>query len=247
MQRIVRRNFLKASVALAAASSLVRPAIARGQTLTVWWNQGFYPAEDAAFHNLVAAWEKASGNTVNLTLLPGQALNEKIISALTSGEVPDLMYADNAPAQIIPQNAWHDKLLDVGDVVDTQKTELSATALQSSRFYNAVEKKRAFYGVPFKGATLNMPVWKSLIEKAGYKMSDMPKTWDAFFDFFEPVQNKLREQGHASHLWPGLHAVHHRRRPQQPVQPVPGGLWRRRHRLARRSAAHQGSRRCARR
>jgi multiple sugar transport system substrate-binding protein len=194
MRGIVRRDLLKASVGLAAVVSLARPAVARGQTLTVWWNQGFYPAEDAAFRTLIAAWEKASGNTINLTLLPGQALNEKIISALTSGEVPDLMYADNAPGQIIPQNAWHGRLVDVSDVVETQKKELSDTAIQSSQFYNAEEKKRAFYGVPFKGATLNLPIWKSLIEKAGYKVSDIPKTWDAFFDFFEPIQTKLRDQ-----------------------------------------------------
>ncbi|HEY1413718.1 MAG TPA: ABC transporter substrate-binding protein, partial [Rhodopila sp.] len=179
MRGVVRRDLLKASVGLAAVSALSRPAVARGQTITVWWNQGFYPAEDAAFRSLIADWEKTSGNTVNLTLLPGQALNEKIISALTSGEVPDLMYADNAPGQIIPQNAWHDRLLDVGDVVATQRTQFSDTAIQSAQLYNAEEKKRAFYGVPFKGATLNLPVWKSLVEKAGYKVSDMPKTWDA--------------------------------------------------------------------
>jgi len=194
MGDVVRRDLLKAAAGLAAVSTLSRPALARGQTITVWWNQGFYPAEDEAFRTLVAAWEKESGNTVNLTLLPGQALNEKIISALTSGEVPDLMYADNAPAQIVPQNAWHDKLVDVGDVVESQKQEFSQTALQSSEFYNAEEKKRAFYGVPFKGASLNLPVWKSLVEKAGYKVSDMPQTWDAFFDFFEPVQTKLRKK-----------------------------------------------------
>ena len=200
MRGIVRRDLLKVSAGLAAASALARPAVARGQTVTIWWNQGFYPAEDKAFRDLIAEWEKASGNTVNLTLLPGQALNEKIISALTSGEVPDLMYADNAPGQIIPQNAWHGKLLDVGDVVETQKKEFSATAIQSSQFYNAGEKKRAFYGVPFKGASLNLPMWKSLIEKAGYKVSDLPKTWDAFFDFFEPVQTKLRKQ-HMRHTY----------------------------------------------
>jgi ABC-type glycerol-3-phosphate transport system substrate-binding protein len=123
------------------------------------------------------------------------ALNEKIVSALTTGHVPDLMYADNAPAQIIPQSVWDGKLADVTDVVETQKSELSATALQSAQFYNNVEKKRSFYGVPFKGATLNIPTWKSLIEKAGYKVSDIPKTWDPFYAFFEDVQKKLRAQG----------------------------------------------------
>ncbi len=49
--------------------------------------------------------------------------------------------------------------------------------------------------MPFKGATLNIPVWKSLVEKAGYQVSDIPKTWDAYFDFFETVQKKLREKG----------------------------------------------------
>ena len=192
---VARRNLLIGSLGLMTAASLGKPALAKGQNITVWWNQGFYPEEDQAFRNLIADWEKSSGNTVNLSLISGQALNEKIVSALTSGDVPDLMYSDNGPAQIVPQNAWHDKLLDVTDIVETQKSELSPTALQSSQFYNAVEKKRGFYGVPFKGATLNMPVWRSLIEQAGYKISDLPKTWDAFFDFFEPVQKKLRAKG----------------------------------------------------
>src|SRR6185437_11351856 len=200
MTAIKRRTLLQGSAAVLAASSLAMPAIAKGQTITVWWNQGFYPAEDAAFRSLVSAWEKSSGNTIDLTLLPGQALNEKIISALTSGEVPDLMYADNGPAQILPQNSWKNKLLDLTDIVDTQRKELSQTAIQSAQFYNAEEKKRGYYGVPFKGASLNLPIWKSLIEKAGYKVSDMPKTWDAFFDFFEPVQTKLRAQ-HMRHTY----------------------------------------------
>lgn len=200
MHGVVRRDVLKGSLGLAAATALSRPALAKGKTLTVWWNQGFYPEEDAAFHNLIKGWEKATGNTVDVSMIPGQTLNDKIISALTSGDVPDLMYADNGPAQIVPQNAWHDKLLDVTDVVETQKSELSPTALDSSQFYNNVLKRRAYYGVPYKGATLNIPVWKSLVEKAGYKIEDMPKTWDAYFDAFEPMQKKLRAK-HMRHLY----------------------------------------------
>lgn len=195
MTGIARRDLLKGPAGLLAASALAKPALARGQTLTIWWNQGYYPAEDAALRNLVAAWERQSGNRVNLTLLPGQALNKKITSALASGEVPDVMYADDAPAQIVPQNAWKGRLVDVSDVVETVKSILSPTAIESSQFYNAVEKKRAFYGVPYKGATLNLPAWRSLIEKAGYRVNELPKRWDDFFNTFKPIQRKLRKLG----------------------------------------------------
>ena len=40
-------------------------------------------------------------------------------------------------------------------------------------------------------------VWQSLVEKAGYKIEDIPKTWDAYYDFFKEVQKKLRAQGSA--------------------------------------------------
>ena len=38
-------------------------------------------------------------------------------------------------------------------------------------------------------------IWGSLVEKAGFKISDIPDNWDAFIDFFKPVQKKLQEQG----------------------------------------------------
>ena len=38
-------------------------------------------------------------------------------------------------------------------------------------------------------------IWGSLVEKAGFKMSDIPNKWDAFIDFFKPVQKKLQAQG----------------------------------------------------
>jgi multiple sugar transport system substrate-binding protein len=38
-------------------------------------------------------------------------------------------------------------------------------------------------------------IWRPLVEKAGYSMEDLPKTWDAYYDFFKDVQKKLRAQG----------------------------------------------------
>jgi multiple sugar transport system substrate-binding protein len=87
------------------------------------------------------------------------------------------------------------KLVDVSDVVETQKEEYTETALLNTYCYNNITKQRSFYGVPFTTAALPNHVWRPLVEKAGYKIEDIPKTWDAYYDFFKEVQKKLRAQG----------------------------------------------------
>ena len=47
------------------------------------------------------------------------------------------------------------------------------------------------------------------------RMSDIPNTWDAFIDFFMPVQKKLQRTGHAAHLCHRLRGQHDRQRPDQ--------------------------------
>jgi multiple sugar transport system substrate-binding protein len=196
MSKISRRSLIGAPLGLATAGGLARPYIANAAATTaaVWINQGFVPAEDVAFRKTAADYEKASGNKLDYNILPFQALNQKVIAALTSGEVPDLVFHD-APATILPQNAWDDKLLDVSDVVEAQKSRLSETAVASATYYNNATRKRSYYMVPIKQACIPFHIWGSLVEKAGYKLSDAPNTWDAFHDFFKPVQDSLRKQG----------------------------------------------------
>ena len=91
--------------------------------------------------------------------------------------------------------AWDDKLVDVSDVLATQREEFTETALINMNCYNSVTKKRSFYGVPFTTAVSPNHVWRPLVEKAGYKIEDIPKTWDAYYDFFKDVQKNLRKQG----------------------------------------------------
>src|SRR5207245_9053325 len=85
--------------------------------------------------------------------------------------------------------------VDVSDVVESQKGQFSETALVAAQAYNNVTKKRATYGVPLRAAVVPCHIWKSLVEKAGMKIEDLPKTWDAYFDFFKKVQDNLRKQG----------------------------------------------------
>ena len=49
-----------------------------------------------------------------------------------------------------------------------------------------------------KIAAVPFHIWKSLVEKGGCKIADLPKTWDAFIDFFKPVQDGLRSRACAT-------------------------------------------------
>jgi multiple sugar transport system substrate-binding protein len=187
---------VRGSLGLITTGALARPYIAdaAGTTATVWAGQGFVQEEDAAFQKTVADYEKLSGNKIEYSIMPFQALNQKAISALTSGEVPDLIF-HAAPETILPQNAWNDRLVDVSDVVEVQKSRLSETALLSSSFYNSVTKQRSFYLAPVKQACAPFHIWGDLVRKAGFDLKDAPKTWDAFWDFFKPMQAALRAKG----------------------------------------------------
>src|SRR6516164_1005933 len=197
MSKLSRRSVLRGSVGLAAIGTLARPFIAKaaGKTASIWWTQGFVPEEDASFRAMVAEYEKTSGNKIDVSIIPFAPIRQKIVSALTSGEVPDVMANYNAGVTVVPQNAWSDRLVDATDVVDTQKSQYHPTAILASQYYNNVTKKRGCYYVPIYTAVLPFHIWSSLVEKAGYKMSDAPKTWTAFWDFFKPMQQKLRDKG----------------------------------------------------
>jgi len=190
-----RRSVLRTSLAVAGAGTLARPYIANATATTaeVWWTQGFVPEEDVAIKKIVTDYQKASGNTIDLSIMPFGPLRQKIVAAVTSGVVPDMFR--QSPDEIIALLAWDDKLVDVTDVVETQKEEYTETALLNTYCYNNVEKKRSFYGAPDITAALPNHIWRPLVEKAGYKIEDIPKTWDAYYDFFKEVQKKLRTQG----------------------------------------------------
>ena len=195
MTQPTRRSVIRASFGLLAAGTMARPYIsnAAAKTATVWPVQGFAEEEDISIKKIFADYEKASGNKVDYTITPYAPHRQKVVSAITSGEVPDIFTAN--PAEVVALFAWQDKLEDVGDVIATQHENFNETALLSAHCYNGTTKKRSYYGVPTIGAALPHHVWRSLVEKSGHKVEDIPKTWDAFYDFFKEVQKGLRGQG----------------------------------------------------
>ena len=195
MTILTRRSLLRGSLALGATGVLARPYIAdaAATTATVWWTQGFAEEEDISFKKIVADYEKASGNKIDYTITPYAPQRQKIVAAIQTGVLPDMF--TNNPGEIIALYAWDDKLVDVTDVVETQRSHYSETALNTAYCYNGATKTRSYYGAPYTLAARPNHIWRPLVEKAGYNMEDLPKTWDAFYDFFKEVQKKLRAQG----------------------------------------------------
>ena len=108
MSELSRRSVLRGSAGLAAAGTLGRPFIANAaaKTATVYWLQGFVPEEDASFRNIVAEYEKTSGNTIDYSIVPFGPMVQKIIAAITSGDVPDLIQGA-VFGTTVPLYAWN--------------------------------------------------------------------------------------------------------------------------------------------
>jgi multiple sugar transport system substrate-binding protein len=203
MSNLSRRSVLRSSLALASAGALARPFIANAAatTATVWWTQGFAEEEDISIKKIVADYQKASSNTIDMTITPFAPLRQKIVAAMQSGVVPDMF--TNNPLEIIALYAWDNKLIDLTDVVETQKAQYGDTALATAYCYNSIDKRRSFYGVPYTLAARPNHIWRPLVEKVGYSMEDLPRTWDAFYDFFKEVQKNCAPRASARSMGSG--------------------------------------------
>ena len=82
MTNLSRRSVLRSSLGLVTAGTLARPYIANAAvtTATAWWVQGFAEEEDIAFKKVVADYEKASGNTIDYSIIPYAPMRQKIVS-----------------------------------------------------------------------------------------------------------------------------------------------------------------------
>ena len=112
---------------------------------------------------------------------PSQDRTLKTISALTSGDVPDLVFMD----AILPQNAWDDTIIDVSDIVAPYEHRLSEAAKLCSIFYNKATKRRSYFLCPIKRGATPFYIWGDLVEKAGFKMEEIPTNWDGVWTYLK--------------------------------------------------------------
>jgi multiple sugar transport system substrate-binding protein len=171
------------------------PAMAQ-ETLTVWWVKGFYPAEDAALFNVIKKFEaKHKGVKVELSQYPIQDMIPKTVAALDSGNPPDVAYSDVYDFQVTGKWAHDDKLEDISSVINPIVSRFEPTALSTTFLYDGKAQKRAYYAFPIKQQTMHIQYWKDMLAEAGFKESDIPKDWKAYWGFWcEKVQPAIRKK-----------------------------------------------------
>ena len=212
----------------------------------MWWVQGFVPEEDIAFKKVVADYEKASGNTIDLSIIPFAPGRQKIVSAMTSGVVPDMFYAT-----IRPRSSR--------STPGTTSWSMSATSSRRKRkntprprcstpiVITASTKKRSFYGVPYHDRRLTEPCLAAAGREGGLQDGGYPEDLGCLLRFLQGGAEEIARPRRAQRLRPRAQRDDQRQRPQQRVQLFPDRLWRPGHRHQGRQIASRRSARCARR
>ncbi len=183
-----------ALVAAAAVFAVVAgPALAQ-DTITVWWSKGFYKSEDDALIAAIKKFEDKTGVKVELSQYAIQDMIPKTVAALDSGTVPDVAFSDSYDVQAQGKWAYEGKLEDLSDILLPMKDKFAPNALQATYLYNGQARKRAYYGFPLKQQSMHVQIWKDLLEKAGYKESDIPNQWNDYWSFWcSKVQPAVRK------------------------------------------------------
>jgi multiple sugar transport system substrate-binding protein len=186
---------------LIAVLFLMTPLGARAADLVVWWQQGFYPQEDEAVREIVAAFEQKTGKQVELVQPTQDEIMKQAESALQAGAPPDFLFSD-----VIERGAarwaYEDRLAELRGVLQPVLDLFDADTIEVSTLLNGKTGRRGLYAVPMGRNSNNIHVWNSLLERAGFTLADVPQGWEAFWSFWcDQVQPAVRKAIGRDDIW----------------------------------------------
>jgi len=104
--------------------------------------------------------------------------------AAASGTPPDVAYGDVFDFQVAGKWAAEGRLEDLSDILTPMKGSFLPVTLETVYLLNEKTGKRGYYAFPMKRQTMHIQYWKDMLAEAGLKESDIPKTWNAYWDFW---------------------------------------------------------------
>jgi multiple sugar transport system substrate-binding protein len=192
--------------AILGAALVMMPLAARAADLVVWWEKGYYPQEDQAVRETVAAFERGTGKQVELVQPTQDEMLDRAPAALEARQPPDFLFGTFV-GNYISEWAFDDRLADLTDAIGFFSNLFDPDALAWYVLLNQKTGKRALYALPIGRTTNNVHVWKSLLAQAGFTLEDIPRQWEAFWSFWcDQVQPAVRRATGRDDVWGiGLH------------------------------------------
>ena len=184
-----------------AAAFAMAPLGAQAADLVVWWDKGYYAQEDEAVKETVAAFEQETGKQVELVFHPEEEHPEAIEAALEAGQPPDFAFG------LLSAAIWTMGIRRSAGRSHGRHRPLfgpvrSGCAQPGDCGCNKKTGQKALYGLPMGRTTNYVHVWKSLLERAGFTLEDIPKEWEAFWAFWcDQVQPAVREALGRDDVW----------------------------------------------
>jgi multiple sugar transport system substrate-binding protein len=192
---------LQLGAVVLAAALILAPLGARSADLVLWWEQGFYPQEDEALAEIVAAFEQETGKQVELVQPAPDEIHDQAQAALEAGQPPDFLFSLFGESKI-PQWAYEDRLADLDGVLGPLLELFDADAIEVSTYLNARTGRRGLYALPMGRNSNHVHVWRNLLERAGFTLADIPKQWEAFWAFWcDEVQPAVRRALGRDDVW----------------------------------------------
>jgi len=179
--------------ALAGAAMLATAPAWAQEKVTVWWEKGFYKAEDDALFAMIKKFEEKTKIKVDLSFYGTQEMIPKSVAALEANNPPDVAFGNVFDFQATGKWAFEGKLEDVSSVIDPIRARFEPRALSTTFLFNNAAQKRAYYAFPVRQQTMHIQYWKDMLAEAGFKESDIPKDWKGYWDFWcDKVQPAYR-------------------------------------------------------
>ena len=121
---------------------------------------------------------------IDLSLYATQEVIPKMVAALDAGNAPDVGFGNTLDFQVTAKWAYDGKLEDISSIIDPMRAKFEAAALSTTFLYNNTNQSRAYYAFPIKQQTMHIQYWKDMLADAGFKESDIPKDWNAYWSFW---------------------------------------------------------------
>lgn len=77
---------------------------------------------------------------------------------------------------------YEDVLEDVSDVVETVRAPLLPSAIAAVTLLNGKTGKKSVCAMPVAQQIEPIHVWQDMLDRAGLKLADVPKTWNEYWD-----------------------------------------------------------------